>query len=80
MNKNRRGSRRVAAMVVLPIPQLMELYRNRAIWQDDPTMIHRTAEAVQACSVFSSRIPHKHQTPKMADVWPIENVWSIIKV
>ena len=61
------------------VPAVRELYGNRAIWQDDPARIHRTAEAVQACSVFSSRIPHELQAPKMADVWPIENVWSIIK-
>ena len=32
-----------------------------------------------ACSAFSSRIPHDKQAPKMADIWPIEYVWSILK-
>ena len=28
---------------------------------------------------FKDRIPYELQAPKMADVWPIENVWAIIK-
>ena len=28
---------------------------------------------------FTSRLDHTTQAPKMADVWPIENVWSILK-
>ena len=46
---------------------------------DDPASIQRTAEAIEACSAFMSRIPHEQQAPKMADVWPIENVWAILK-
>ena len=45
----------------------------------DPATIHRCEAALQACSAFSSRIPHEIQAPKMADIWPIENVWSIVK-
>ena len=55
------------------------LYGELAVWQDDPARIHRTQEALEACSAFKFRIPHEHQAPKMADVWPIENVWSIVK-
>lgn len=28
---------------------------------------------------FKERIPHDLQASKMADVWPIENVWAILK-
>ena len=61
------------------VPAVQQLYGNRAVWQDDPARIHRTAEALEACEAFSTRIPHDGQAPKMADVWPIENVWSIVK-
>ena len=55
------------------------MFGELAVWQDDPARIHRTAEALEACSAFKFRIPHDIQAPKMADVWPIENVWSIVK-
>ena len=29
---------------------------------------------------FKHRIPHELQAPKMADVWPIEHVRSLLKV
>ena len=58
---------------------VQELYGNQAVWQDDPARIHQTAEALEACDAFDSRFPHDLQAPKMADVWPIENVWSIVK-
>ena len=61
------------------VPAVSALYGNRAIWQDDPARIHRTPAALEACSVFPSRVPHDIQAPKMADIWPIENVWSIVK-
>jgi hypothetical protein len=61
------------------VPAVRQLYGNRAVWQDDPARIHRTAEALEACGAFPSRIPHDIQAPKMADVWPIENVWAIVK-
>ena len=28
---------------------------------------------------FKSRVDYRTQAPKMADVWPIENVWAILK-
>ena len=28
---------------------------------------------------FTSLVSHKLQVPKMADIWPIENVWAMIK-
>ena len=61
------------------VPAVKRLYGARAVWQDDPATIHRTAEALEACKAFSKRIPHDLQAPKMADIWPIENVWAIMK-
>ena len=49
------------------------------MWQDDPATIHRTPVALEACSAFKTRVPHEIQAPKMADIWPIENVWAILK-
>lgn len=50
------------------------------MWQDDPATIHRAAVSVEAVKdTFRKRVPHEIQAPKMADCWPIENVWSIIK-
>ena len=61
------------------VPEVHKLYGRRAVWQDDPATIHRSEVALQVCSAFSSRIPHERQAPKMADIWPIENIWSIVK-
>ena len=63
----------------IAVPAVKKMYGNRAVWQDDPATIHRTPEALEACSAFGTRIPHEHQAPKMADIWPIENVWAILK-
>ena len=62
-------------------PAVKRLYpRNNAVWQDDGATIHRTQLALQTVEQnFSARVPIEHQAPKMADIWPIENVWSIIK-
>ena len=60
------------------VPAVKKLYGTRVVWQDDPATIHRTAEALLSCSAFSKRIPHELQAPKMAYIWPIENVWSIM--
>ena len=49
------------------------------MWQDDPATIHHTPAALEASDVFASRIPHEEQAPKMANCWPIENVWAIVK-
>ena len=61
------------------VPAVNDLYGGRAVWQDYPATIHRTEAALEACSVFGSRIPHEEQAVKMADVWPVENVWAIVK-
>ena len=61
------------------VPDVNQVYGQRAVWQDDPATIHRTPAALEASDAFSSRIPHKEQAPKIAYVWPIENVWVIVK-
>lgn len=62
-------------------PAVKDLYpRGNAIWQDDPATIHRAKIALEAVARnFKERIPHDLQASKMADVWPIENVWAILK-
>ena len=41
---------------------------------------HRCPEALKAVEEsFKSRIDPEIQAPKMADFWPIENVWAILK-
>ena len=52
----------------------------RLRWQDDGARIHRCPEALKAVEEsFKSRIDPEIQAPKMADFWPIENVWAILK-
>ena len=54
--------------------------RGDGVWQDDPATIHRCADAISAVQEsFNFRIPHDKQSAKMADVWPIENVWAVVK-
>ena len=62
-------------------PAVKSLYpRKNAVWQDDGASIHRTQHVLETVAQnFCSRIPVEEQAPKMADIWPIENVWSIIK-
>ena len=62
---------------VVPIVRQMFPLQNE-IWQDDNARIHRTQEAIQACSVFAHRMSWLMQAPKMADCWPIENTWSLL--
>ena len=59
--------------------EVHSVYGRRVIWQDDPATFHRSEAVMLACSVFSSRIPHDKQAPKMADIWPIMSVWRIVK-
>ena len=47
------------------------------IWQDDPATIHRTKDALAACSAFPQRIPHEKQAAKCSDIWPIEQVRTL---
>ena len=66
-------------ITTIAVPAVKQVYGDRAVWQDDPATIHRTPAALEACSAFKHRIPHEQQAPKMADIWPIENVWAILK-
>jgi hypothetical protein len=61
------------------VPVATKLYGERVVWQQDPATIHRTEAALEAFSAFASRIPHEALAPKMADIWPVENIWSIVK-
>lgn len=54
--------------------------RGHTEWQDDCATIHRTDVGLTAVfNNFSHRIPYELQSPKMAYVWPIVNIWSILK-
>ena len=61
------------------VPAATKLYGQRAVWQDEPATIHCTEAALEACSAFTSRIPHEEQAEEMADIWHVENIWSIVK-
>ena len=74
-------------------PAVQKLYpRNSAVWQDDGASIHRSRRTCTRQNVtepkialdsidrnFKDRILYDFQAPKMADIWPIKNVWAIIK-
>ena len=47
------------------------------LFQDDEAVIHRTKAAMAATSVMD-RMDPKKLAPKMADVWPIEQVNNFI--
>ena len=62
-------------------PAILNLYPGGdGIYQDDGARIHRCPEALAAVEEsFSQRINQDLQAPKMADFWPIENIWAILK-
>ena len=62
-------------------PAVLEVYpEGNAIFQDDTASIHRTETALQTVSdTFRFRLDHSSQAPKTADIWPIENIWGMIK-
>eukprot|EP01083_Nonionella_stella_P177977 627282_1 len=50
------------------------------IWQDDTDSKHRTKKVLaDVDTVFENRIDAVRQSPKLADIWPIENIWGAIK-
>ena len=61
-------------------PEIHRIYpNNRAIYQDDGARIHRCNVALDAVRAsFRERLDPAVQANKMADCWPIENVWSIL--
>ena len=62
-------------------PAVLEVYpEGNAIFQDDAASIHRTVAALQAVfDTFRFRLENSSQAPKTADIWPVENVWGMIK-
>ena len=59
-------------------PAVSELYQwGVAVWQDNYGK--ESTDHKKHSMVIRHRIPYEHQAPKMADVWLIENVWTIIK-
>ena len=62
-------------------PAILNLYPGGdGIYQDDGARIHHCPEALAAVEeCFSQRINQDLQAPKMADFWPIENTWAILK-
>ena len=50
------------------------------VWQDDGDTKHRTQLVQETINnFFERRVPIDEQSPKMADIWPIENVWGILR-
>ena len=62
-------------------PAILEVYPDgQAIFQDDGATIHRARISMDAVhETFKHRVDPADQASKMADIWPIENVWGIIK-
>ena len=47
---------------------------------DEPFHRQNSTAALTAVSeAFAKRLDHMKQCPKFLDVWPIENIWGIIK-
>lgn len=42
-------------------------------------LFFRCREALEACKGFDSCSPHDVQAAKLADVWPVKNVWGILQ-
>ena len=66
------------------VPNLKKEFGNdfasKLVWQDDGDSKHRTKHVQQTIEkYFAQRIPIKQQAAKMADIWPIENVWGILR-
>ncbi|CAF1211122.1 unnamed protein product, partial [Didymodactylos carnosus] len=64
------------------IPTINEVVKNlsEVIFQDDQDSKHRTKVAMDVVSDhFEERIEPNDGDTKFADVWPIENIWGILK-
>ncbi len=63
------------------IPVIKQLFPNDDyIFQDDTSRIHRTPAVRKFVEEnIPERIEVSDQAVKMDDVWPIENLWSIIR-
>lgn len=62
-------------------PSIDHIYpEGNAIYQDDGASIHRTPGSLNKVNeLFNRRVDVKYQAAKCDDLWPIENVWGIIK-
>jgi hypothetical protein len=62
-------------------PHIDTLYPDvNVIWQDDMDSKHRSSYALNKIDeLFCERITHDEEASKMADIWPIENIWGYIK-
>ena len=62
-------------------PVILNLYPGGdGIYQDDGAQIHRCPEALaEVNESFPQRIHQDLQPSQMADFWPIENIWAILK-
>jgi len=64
---------------LIPVVKAMYNGQFKEIFQDDCAVIHRCREALEACKGFDSCSPHDVQAAKLADVWPVKNVWGILQ-
>lgn len=62
-------------------PAVLEVYPDGSgIFQDDGATIHRARISLDAVKeTFNHRLSVGDQASKQADIWPIENVWAIVK-
>ena len=52
----------------------------KLVWEDDNDNKHRTSLVLDTvANFFTDRVPVEEQSSKMADIWPIENVWSLLR-
>lgn len=65
------------------IPAIKKVVGNdlrNVIWQDDQDSKHRTVIAMDTINeFFEERIEREDGDAKFADVWPIENIWGLLK-
>ncbi|CAF1562607.1 unnamed protein product [Didymodactylos carnosus] len=64
------------------IPAINEVVKNpnEVIFQDDQDSKHRTKVAMDVLyDHFEEKIKPNDGDAKIADVWPIENIWGILK-
>ena len=62
-------------------PAVLEVYPDGSgIFQDDGATIHRARISMDVVrETFNHCLSADDQSSKQADIWPIENVWGIVK-
>ena len=76
------GCRYIDLLNNVAIPAIKQLFPNDDyIFQDDVSRILRTSAVKKFVeeNMIPERIEVSDQAVKMDDVWPIENLWSIIQ-